>query len=265
MKSTLFSSLMATFLAVLPTAANASRVSPMILELEPAGRSAVARVELTNDADKNIPYEVRMMRGDISPRGELTLTPADDQFLVFPAQAMVEANSQQVFRVQYVGEAALAKSEIYYMSIREIPVEFDKGTSQVQVVVNYNVLANVVPDGSRSSPVIHSARYIAADDAAALPPSTADSNAADESGSVAFSGAEIDIGNDGSRYMLAGMATWLLTGTTVDGQSFERTFEPEELTKLIGVGVIAPGKNRIFRVPLDTPLIDQSIKVQIEP
>jgi fimbrial chaperone protein len=261
MKFGLFSALLTAVLAVLPTAGHASRVSPMILELEPAGRGAVARVELTNDAAKNIPYEVRMMRGDISPQGELTLTPADDQFLVFPAQAIVEANSQQVFRVQYVGQAALAKSEIYYMSIREIPVEFEKGTSQVQVVVNYNVLANVVPDGSRPSPVIRSARYISAEKPAATVSGAADTAAA---GASSFSGAEIDVGNDGNRYMLAGMSAWTLSGTTTDGQPFERKFEPEELTKLIGVGVVAPGKHRIFRLPLDTPLTDQSIKVQIE-
>lgn len=264
MKLGLFSTLMAAALAVLPTAVHASRVSPMILELEPAGRSAVARVELTNDGAKDIPYEVRMMRGDISPEGELTLTPADDQFLVFPAQAMVEANSQQVFRVQYVGEAALAKSEIYYMSIREIPVEFEKGVSQVQVVVNYNVLANVVPDGSRPSPVIRSARFISADSAAAT---SAEASGVADSGEASggvFSGAEIVVANDGNRYMLAGMSTWTLTGTTIDGRPFERKFEPEELAKLIGVGVVAPGKHRIFRVPLDTPLTDQSIKVQID-
>jgi fimbrial chaperone protein len=260
MKFGLFSSLLAAVLAALPSVGHASRVSPMILELEPAGRSAVARVELTNDSTKDIPYEVRMMRGDISPQGELSLTPADDQFLVFPAQAIVEANSQQIFRVQYVGEAALAKSEIYYMSIREIPVEFEKGTSQVQVVVNYNVLANVVPDGSRPLPVIRSARFI---NAQATVGGT-DSDTAAALGSVAFSGAEINVANDGNRYMLAGMSTWTLSGTTDDGQPFERKFGPEELTKLIGVGVIAPGANRIFRLPLDTPLTDQSIKVQID-
>ncbi|MEW4448955.1 fimbria/pilus periplasmic chaperone [Qipengyuania sp. JC766] len=234
----------------------------MILELEPAGRGAVARVELTNDGSKDIPYEVRMMRGEISPQGELSLTPADDQFLVFPAQAIVESNSQQVFRVQYVGEAALARSEIYYMSIREIPVDFEKGTSQVQVVVNYNVLANVVPDGSRPSPVIRSARFISSESAATLDANIEEE--ADPPAESSFSGVEIDLANEGNRYMLAGMSTWTLTGTTVEGQPFERKFQPEELTKMIGVGVVAPGKNRVFRLPLDTSLTDESIKVQID-
>ena len=56
-------------------------------------RGAIGRVELTNDADREIAYEVQMMRGDISPTGELALTEADEDFLVFPPQAIVEANS----------------------------------------------------------------------------------------------------------------------------------------------------------------------------
>ena len=143
----LFQIALALAMVFSPATAEAARVSPMIVELEPTGRASVARVELTNDSERNIPFEVRMMLGEISEEGELTLSPAEENFLVFPAQAIVESKSQQVFRIQYVGEPELAKSEIYYMSIQQIPVEIEAEASQVQVVINYNVLVNVVPDG----------------------------------------------------------------------------------------------------------------------
>lgn len=250
-------------LAALPVEGHASRVSPMIVDLEPTGRDAIARVELTNDGANDIPYEVQMMRGEISPSGELSLIPADDEFLIFPAQALVESQSQQVFRVQYVGESALARSEIYYMSIRQVPVEFEDGLSQVQVVVNFNVLTNVVPEGASASPTIRSVKFVAADPVAT---GNDDATAPEiDSPDRPFSGLEVDVGNDGNRYFLAGMSTWRITGQTLDAQPFDLRLERAELAKMIGVGVVAPGKNRIFRIPLDTALADGSTTVTIEP
>src|SRR6478735_468473 len=152
-----FTACAAAFAALaLSSAADAARVSPMIVDLEPSGNGSVARVELTNDAQRDIPFEVRVMHGEISEAGELTLTPADDDFLVFPAQAIVQSNTQQVFRLQYVGNPDLSQSDIYYMSIQQVPVQIAPAQSQVQVVVNYNVLVNVVPDGTRAEAVVES-------------------------------------------------------------------------------------------------------------
>ena len=251
----------ALWLAIVPSVGHAARVSPMIVELEPQGRGAVARIELTNDSARGIPYEVQMMRGEISPEGELTLTPADEEFLVFPAQALVESKSQQVFRVQYVGESALGKSEIYYMSIRQIPVEFEPGVSQVQVVVNYNVLTNVVPDGATPEPTIRSADYVTRTVTRTVEAENGDPIATEQQ----VSGIQVDVGNDGNRYFHAGLSDWKITGTKADGQPFEQAYSGEDLSKIIGVGVVAPGKNRIFLIPSEEPLADGSIAVQIDP
>src|SRR5690606_29036025 len=149
--------------------------------------------------------------------------------------------SQQVFRVQYVGDSALARSEIYYMSIRQIPVEFEEGVSQVQVVVNFNVLTNVVPDGAAASPVIRSVQSVALDpvdvgtDGASL-------SEGDDDSEEAFAGLEIDVGNDGNRYCLAGMSTCDIAGQTTEGQPCELRLERDQLAERIGVGVVGPGQ-----------------------
>ncbi len=250
----------AALTASMPVAANASRVSPMILELEPTGRAAIARVQLTNDGVNDIPFEVQMMRGTISEDGILSLEPAHEDFLVFPTQAIVEANSQQVFRMQYVGSATLDRSEIYYMSIRQVPVDFEEGTTQVQVVVNYNVLANVVPEGTRPEPVVRSARYLEAEPAVVSEP--ADGDEADPADGP-FTGVEVDIANNGNRYFLAGFGTFTISGTT-GGQTFEQVFTRDDLAKLIGVGVVAPGRNRKFRLPLNTSPDEGSLRVELQ-
>jgi len=225
--------------ALTPFAAHAARVSPMMAEVKPAGRESVARVELSNPADREFPVEVQMFRGVISETGELQLTPADDQFLVFPSQRVVPARSQQVFRVQYIGEPEMLSSEIYYMQIRQIPVDIGQEESQVQVVVNFNVLVNVVPNGTSPEPFVESVRPVVRD---------------------GVTGVEVRLANRGTRYFTAGTSPWRLTARTEDGEDVDVLLPAEEMSKLIGVGVVAPGRARIFFIPTEKPLVDGTIQ-----
>ena len=223
-------------------AAEAARVSPMIVEISPMGRGSVARVELSNPGQAEFPVEVQMFRGVISETGELELTPADDQFLVFPAQRVVPAQSQQVFRVQYVGEPQLSASEIYYMQIRQIPVNITPTENQVQVVVNFNVLVNVIPDGATATPVVESIRPSVRGDA---------------------SGIEVRMVNRGNRYFTAGTVPWRISGRATDGTALEAQFSAEEMARLIGVGVVAPGRTRVFFIPTEKPLVEGTIQASM--
>ncbi|MGZ8359653.1 MAG: fimbrial biogenesis chaperone [Allosphingosinicella sp.] len=231
-------------LTLAPVAAQAARVSPMVVTLEPSGRGSVGRVEVTNPADRPFPMEVQMFRGEISETGELSVTPADDQFLVFPAQAVLAPRTQQVFRVQYVGEPSLQASEVYYMSIRQIPVELAPGPPQVQVVIHFNVLVNVVPDGTQPDPVVESARVVTRGD---------------------VSGVEIRVVNRGNRYFAASDADWTLTGRSTDGTEVTLNRDSSQMAALVGIGVVAPGRARLFFVPTDTPLVDGSVSVTVDP
>jgi len=252
--------------AVWPSAVLASRVSPMIIDMTPTGRASVGRVELTNDADRAIAYEVQMMRGDVSLTGELALTPADEQFLVFPPQSLIEANSQQVFRIQYVGEEALDASQIYYLAIRRVPVAFDEGQNQVQVVVNYNVLVNVVPDGTNPQPTVRDARYIERPKKTDNPADSADTSDDGEAPAVSATerGLLVDLGNDGSRYFFAGRANWAITAQTTEGKPFELKLAGRDVSQHTGVGVVGPGKTRQFFIPIEEALVTETIRLNIE-
>ncbi len=235
-------------------------MSPMIVEIKPTGRDSVARVELTNDAQRDIPYEVEMMRGEISPEGQLSLTSADEQFIVSPPQTIVEANTQQVFRIQYVGEEALDRSQVYYLSVKQIPVAFEEGKNQVQVVINYNVLVNVVPDGTSPQASVRSASYIEREQ-------STDDLADDEKPEEAplEKGILVDLGNDGNRYFFAGRSDWSISAQTTAGEPFEQSYTGEEMSRLIGAGVVGPGKNRIFFLPTEKELDTDSLQITVDP
>ncbi len=205
----------------------------MVVDAKPIGRELIVRVELTNPESTEFPVEARMYRGTISEDGELELTPADEDFLVFPAQIVVPGQSQQSFRVQYVGEPEIDSSQIYYLQLRQVPVEFAPGQSQVQVTVNFNILVNVVPDGVTPAPAVQSA------------------TATEKNGAP---GVEIRLTNTGTRYYTASSMAWKLQGTAEDGSPFVLDMGPRDVAKLIGVGVVAPGRDRVFFVPTEKPL-----------
>jgi fimbrial chaperone protein len=234
----------AMMLVLAPASAEAARVSPMIVEISPLGRGSVARVELTNPGQSTFPVEVQMFRGVISEAGELELIPADEQFLLFPTQVVVPPQSQQVFRVQYIGEPELAASEIYYMQIRQIPVSVVPDQSQVQVVVNFNVLVNVIPDGARPEPFVESIRPVMREDT---------------------SGIEVRLTNRGTRYFTAGTSPWRVSGTATDGTPLDLRLPPEDVARLIGVGVVAPGRTRVFFFPTEKPLVEGTIQASMGP
>lgn len=205
--------------------ASASRVSPMLLELAPQGGKSIGRVQFTNTADAQFPVETMMFEGEISEIGELTLKPADEDFLVFPAQMIVPPKGDQVFRVQYVGEPELDRSKIYYLSIKQVPVDLETGDPKVQMVVRYNILVNMEPRGMRAEPRVMSVSKSEKD---------------------GVKGYEVRVRNDGNGIMRAGQTAWTFSAG-------EKTFELDGPTMLstIGVGVVAPEKERLFFVPVD--------------
>lgn len=236
--------LLAAIFACAPTALLAgARVSPMIVNVEPSGRAAVARVEVTNPGEVEFPLEVVMSRGEISESGELTLIPADDQFLVYPAQGRIAGGGQQVFRIQYVGEPKLTQSEIYYMSIRQIPVELQPGAPRVQIVATFNVLVNVVPKGASAAPAVLSAQGVTR---AGKP------------------GIEVKLANNGTRYFSASDLDWSITGSGSSGSETRLNPKPAELSESIGYGVVPPGKTRIFFLPTGQLLSNVTVRLAQE-
>lgn len=221
----------------------ATRVSPMVVNLEPIGRASIGRVEVGNTSQTDMPIEARMFRGEISETGDLDLTPADDDFIVFPAQVAIPPNGQQVFRLQYVGNPELAQSEIYYLSVRQIPVVLKPGVPTVQIVSNFNVLVNVLPRDTRSEPVVDWAKPVVRDSVA---------------------GVEVRLSNKGTRAFSASALAWRIEGVRPDGTPAFTKPSQQELSEAIGVGVVAPGKSRIFFIPTKEDWNDGNLTVMVD-
>ena len=77
--------------------------------------------------------------------------------MIFPPQALIEPGQTQTFRLQYVGDPALAKSKHYYITVAQLPVKLPEGQSAIQILYNFQVLVSVAPAGIKPQITVQSA------------------------------------------------------------------------------------------------------------
>ena len=125
--------------------ARAMSVTPIVIEMVSTGRHSKATIRVVNDGSKKLPVEIVVSRVELGPEGERKETPAGDEFLIFPPQALVAPGATQTFRIQWVGDPVIAKSQTYIFSVNQVPVKMPKGISGVQLVFNFATVVNVAP------------------------------------------------------------------------------------------------------------------------
>lgn len=237
--------LLVTALA-LTTPALAMRVSPMVIEMESRGTDATARIEVQNINPGNLAFETRVFRMNIDAEGEITETPADEDFLIFPPQGVLPASGRQVVRLQWLGDPEPDTSQSYYVSIEQLPVALeptatDSVGAQVQILYNMRALVVVAPPGAKpdvSATKVEQAFYQPpAAPGAAEQPEMQD-------------GVAITLTNTGRRHAMMANFAWQLVGTDKDGKWLRVDISPEELTQAIGTGFVPAQGERIFRVPV---------------
>ncbi|NLR72712.1 molecular chaperone [Novosphingobium sp. ERN07] len=202
---------------VLPQApAAAYQVAPMIYDLKPSGSGAATIIRVRNDGDKPLTIELEAEKRAFDENGAETRTPADDDFVLFPVQAVVQPGKTQAVRVQYVGKPDLAQSETYLVTVRQVPVALpDQKQSGVQMVFNFSTMATIVPEGAKPAVTVVSTTREGADTV-------------------------LRLRNDGNRYANIGSAKVSIGGQTVSD---------EEWRKALRSVWLLPGNDRVVRIP----------------
>jgi len=152
----------ASLLAAVPV--GATTVQPVLVDLASAGRKSSATVEVQNDFKTKLPVELRV-EGAQFVDGELVDTnkPSDD-LLIFPPSALIEPGRTQTFRIQYLGDPALAESKHYFVTVAQLPVAFSGQKSELQVLYDFQVVTGVKPLGGKPAIKIAKAEVAAGKD-----------------------------------------------------------------------------------------------------
>jgi fimbrial chaperone protein len=216
----------------------AMSVSPNVIDMTTIGGGRTGNITVVNDSAKQIPIEIVISRLELDEKGEMTLTPSGDEFLVFPAQALMAPGATQIFRIQWVGDAALQKSQSYTFSVNQVPVKLPEGKNGVQIVFNFRTVVNVAPPDGRATVAVLNSSVVK-----------------DEKGKTF---AEVNVSNSGNSYAKLSDSTIKLAAG-----SWSETVDSLKLRQSIGVGLVQPGKNRKFKLPVELPAGVSSVTAQI--
>jgi len=207
--------LLAALAVMLLAPASAHEVRPMRAVLPPGVFDTL--ITVTNTRDYTLPIEVVVQKRDVNPDGTQTLIPADDDFLVFPPQFLLEVGQSQAIRVEYIGDRALRESQAYIIDVQEVPV-VPENFSGVVTVYNFGAALYLTAANARPQLQIENVR--------------------NEGSAVAF-----EVVNRGKDY---GFLTQ--TGLSVLRGAEERRFGREALSELVENPIIPPNSARSFRV-----------------
>jgi len=220
-------------------------VQPIIIDLLSAGRRAASIVTLRNTYSDSVPVEVtvhpiKVVDGQLQ---EMENEPADN-LLVFPAQAIVPGGQTQAFRVQWVGDPEPAKSEHYYVTVAQLPVELTGDQNAIQVLHRFRVLVNVGAEDGKADLKVVATKIATSADGKPQP--------------------IVSITNQGNTYGYVGHDKMTITQTGRDGkQVFRQTYQPEQIQQYMGLGLVPSGETRILPIGIDLPQADGTISIDI--
>lgn len=126
-------------------------VGPVLIQLETLGSQSAGQITVQNSGASAMPVEVRVYRLEINENGERTKVLDEENFVVFPAQAVVPAGQTQVVRVQWVGDPALARSQSYVVNVSQVAVALPEQTegAAIQLLYAFDVIMTVAPPRTR--------------------------------------------------------------------------------------------------------------------
>lgn len=225
--------------------ATAMSVNPIVLDLESFGRSASSQINVTNTQGSDLPIELQVNRVSIDQSGNVTIEPGGDaDFLIFPPQALIPPGETQVFRVQWVGEPAIAQSQSYIITVVQLPVEMPDGASGIQLLYNFQVVVNVSPPDGVSNLSVEET-FVRRDEQGINRP-------------------VLTLKNSGNAHAYLSRAKIRVRQYDERGDTiWSATLEPEDIAQSMGVGLVQPGRTRDFSLPMELPSETGTIKVNL--
>jgi P pilus assembly chaperone PapD len=203
-------------------------VTPTQIEMTSTGRTSRSAITVVNNGTDPLAVELVVKTATLDEAGVPKTRPAGDDFLVMPPQALIAPGATQNFRIQWLGEPLLDKSETFLIYVDQIPVKLPKRARGVQVVFGMGVMVNVAPP--RGKPSLQVVKSGIVTDAHGRRHPT------------------LTVFNPTNVHALFPQST-----VRISGGSWSSTLSSGELAQSIGIGLVQPGHRRRFILPITLP------------
>jgi len=223
----------ALFLFLIHVPGFAFNFTPIDATLRPAGSGATQTFSVENPSPSPVAVEITMHTRDITIDGEDILAPADDLFVVYPSQLILQPGGRQSVRVQWIGVDELNQEQAFRLIAEELPIslgEDDEAGAGLDLLVRYVASIYVQPQGAEARLSIE-------------PEST------DE-------GVALMVRNQGTMRAILRAEDYALYA---DGEQVE--FDQEQLESLVAANVLA-GNSRRLMIPDSRQMANQALEVR---
>jgi fimbrial chaperone protein len=204
-------------------------IEPLIVEMSTAGSGARTTLQIENPTAQQVPMEFHVRRIKLDRDGKVVdLGQADNNFLIIPDQPLLQPNTVQAIRVQWVGDIELSESQTYIIVAEQLPVvALDARQSGIQVVMNFSIIVNVAPPGSAG------ALEVVGTDVAPVNGKRL---------------ARVTLRNTGNRHIILGDGS-----VTLSSESWSVDLNKTSLRQTMGLGLLPPGTERVFVLGAEVP------------
>lgn len=228
--------------AILPAqTALAMTVQPVVIDLQTAGRDMSQVITVENTFATPLPVELTVQELELGTDGVKQTGKDPGDLLVFPPQAIIQPGQTQTFRVQYVGDPALASSKHYYVTVAQLPIKLPEGQSAIQILYNFQVLISVAPSGQKPKIAIQGAEIGKTPDGKPV--------------------AVLTVTNSSTAHGYLSNGRIRLTEKDKSGaQVFSQTLSGAQIQQTMGFGLIGGGQTRKVTVPLVLPTAEGTVE-----
>ena len=137
------------FALPLAGASEAYSVGPLRQTLVPGGNDAIGELALENDGATPAALSLSVERASVAEDGTVGRVSGEDDFIVFPPQALLQPGASQKVQVRYIGPADIDAARLYLVTVEQVPVALDAADgAELSVGVNFVTVFNVEPQGA---------------------------------------------------------------------------------------------------------------------
>lgn len=121
----------------------------------PQGADANRTFFVTNTDNAVAAVEISVKTREHGLRGEETNKPADDEFVIFPSQVILQPGEEKVITMIYVGDTTLTTEKAYRVVIEQLPINVyskqqkDGSTNTIAVITKISKSIYVTPAGAK--------------------------------------------------------------------------------------------------------------------
>lgn len=217
-----------SWIVIAPLTASAMSIEPVVLDVMSFGGNSQQSFRVMNDGNSSLPVEIVVSRMELDADGQPQYEPAEDDFLIYPPQAIIASGGAQNFRVQWIGDPNITVSRNYRISVSQLPVSLPSESAGIQILMSFGIAVGVSPPESKASMSIKSAVPTKNKDGASF--------------------VALDVRNDGNRHAYFGHSL-----VSLSGSGWSANLNSSEILQKLGLGIVQPGKERRFLIPMDVP------------